>query len=251
MRVWNRRIGIVFLAAGLATLASGCVNGGAMGARPFPLGRGIPAAEVAFNQLFPGFAYDNSQVASDGEKASDHMVNEFHLARNGGGIFPVLFSKDRSQAGDPIAGAPILSVPAKDGGAYYLADNYFVVSPKSRFSAIPRDQKLALWDAFFSTGPGKVRILGVFPISMLQRRKLLAPDGYAPKDLDGATIVVYTSDMESAITEEVPWTTADELVQGAREYEASDGPQNRLRVLAFKWKNGGWQESHGAMSPTP
>lgn len=209
----------------------------------------------AFARLFPGFrdARGSSGVpdGGDGDAAPQGTVSQFDLIRKGNAVMPVLYGnrKDLVSPGGPIHGNAIAFV-VPDQGLWYLGDNYFVDDASSEYADVPRDRKLALWDAFAASRREKVRVLGVFPIERLQDRNLLGADGYWPEDLDGATIIVYVSEQESAIAEELRWSTVDELITNGRAYERSAGASSEatasatgsaLGVAAYQWSAGAWK----------
>lgn len=207
----------------------------------------------AFARLFPGFKDDraSSGEPDGGEAAAEGTVEQFDLIRGGKAVMPVPFGNRRNLVDPhgPIHGVPVaFEVPGY--GTWYLGDNYFLGDEGSEYADIPRDRRLALWDAFAASQRTKVRVLGVFPIEKLHDRNLLGADRYWPADVEGSTIVVYVSEHESAITEELTWSTVDELIINGRAYEqgsqagaasgASGGAQALLSVAAYRWTDGAW-----------
>ena len=91
-----------------------------------------------------------------------------------------------------------------------------------------------------------MRILGVFPSELLHDKSLLVNDGYAPGDVSGATLIVYTTEFESDVNQEVPWSTFDELIVNSRRYEqasqmGSTDTTHQLLVRAFLPSGSTWK----------
>jgi hypothetical protein len=207
----------------------------------------------AFARLFPGFTDAGASPPeagggpSESSESTAATLQWFELKRGGAPFMPVGFINRRdmvSEAQGPVHGTPIaFEVPGV--GTRYLGDNYFVADSASRYASIPRAQKLALWDAFVKAYPDKSRVLGVFPIGELRDRTLLRADGFAPETLNDCTLVVYATEFDSGIAEELTWSTADELIVNGRAYERGPeslpkDPTHRLLVAAFTWTGSGW-----------
>lgn len=203
-----------------------------------------------FETLFPGFTnateFDEFLPGDDLEST----VSTFELRRSGDTFMPVDFSNSGNVSGeDGRSHGKVISVDVPGHGRWYLADNYFVDNVDSQYASVPRSEKLSLWDAFVAAHPAAVRILGVFPIDRVADVSLLKQDGYSAADLARSTLVVYTPETESAIAEELSWSTPDELIVNGRAYEAdfSNGKGdtvNRLYVGAFTWDGSKWRPAN-------
>ena len=202
------------------------------------------AIRATFPNVFPGFGHEGDlpELGRD----EPNMVESLTIKRAGRAVMQVEVTNGTSLVATegPLHGKALrLAVP---GPAWYLGDDYFVDHPDSAYASIPRVQKIALWDVFSAGLTVRERVIGVFTIAELHDRSLLAVDGYRPKDLDGATIVVSTPEFDSAVNEEVPWASADQLIVNARAYEAQvgqtegGGTLDRLDVSAFTWSRNAW-----------
>lgn len=244
--------------ATLVGLIAVCTWGGVVAGRgaSVEIARSQPHFSEVFADLFPGFSAGANAPSLDGGEAHDELV-QFDIKRGGNAVMPVQMAHDRSlfsPEGPAHGGALVLKVPGQP--TWWVTDGYFIDHKDSAFAKTPRPIKYALWDAFVAEETRHVRILGVFPVSELKDRSLLAPYGYTAPMPSGAMVVIYTPEFDSAINEEMPWSTVDELIRNGRDYEkefqagAADAT-HLLEVRAFVRENTVWSPVHRDAAPGP